>query len=207
MPNRKAENHTEKQNEPIEPDIEQTQAGETETAAVDEQQLLTPEGEIKGDSVEIRIKELEEKLLSAQQQSDENLNGWQRSLAEFSNYKKRTERESDETRTRLKGEILLPLLDAYDDLKLAISDRPLEGETAQWAAGIEMIFLKFQNALNNMGVEAIEENGVPFDPNLHEAITYEKSEDVDEGHVIDVFQSGYRIGERILRPARVRVAS
>jgi molecular chaperone GrpE len=177
-----------------------------EESVVDNEQSTTSEEDAVEDAEKLQIEELEERLLEVQKQADENLNGWQRSLAEFSNYKKRTERESNETRTRLKGEILLPLLDVYDDLKLAIQDRPTEGEAAQWAAGIEMIFLKFQSLLHNMEVEEIEEKDVPFDPNLHEAITYEESDEVEEGYVIDVFQSGYRIGDRILRPARVRVA-
>lgn len=155
---------------------------------------------------EEQMTRLQEELQQAQQQAQENLDGWQRSLAEFANYKKRTERENDETRSRLKGEVLLPLLDVYDDLKLALLDKPKDGDTAQWAAGIEMIYLKIHTLLQNMEVEVIDQKEVPFDPNLHEAITYEESEDVQEGYVIDVFQSGYRVGERVIRPARVRVA-
>ncbi len=153
-----------------------------------------------------QLDRIHEELKQAQEQAQENLDGWQRALAEFANYKKRTERESSETRSRLKGEILLPLLDIYDDLKLALLDKPQDGDASQWAAGIEMIHSKFQTLLQNMEVEVIDQKEVPFDPNLHEAITYEESEDVQEGHVIDVFQSGYRIGERVIRPARVRVA-
>lgn len=217
MSKRKNDNNAEKQTEFNEDFKEDKQAEDAmknanqhdssmEENALDDQQSTTPEEESGENAVKLQIEELEEKLLEVQKQADENLNGWQRSLAEFSNYKKRTERESNETRTRLKGEILLPLLDVYDDLKLALTDKPTEGDAAQWAAGIEMIFLKFQTLLHNMEVEEIEEKGVPFDPNLHEAITYEESDEVEEGYVIDVFQSGYRIGDRILRPARVRVA-
>ena len=156
--------------------------------------------------VEEQITKLQDELQEIRQKADENLDGWQRALAEFSNFKKRTERENTETRIRLKGEILMPLLDVYDDLKLAMPEKPREGDAGQWAAGIEMIFLKFQSQLKNMGVEVIDEKEVPFDPNLHEAIASEESDEVEEGHIIDVFQSGYRIGERVIRPARVRVA-
>jgi len=206
--NKKQENRDNQSPEEIQQAVQEGLTGidakHAENATAAAETVATEDSPAGSDDSELSA--LQEKLLEAQQQADENLEGWQRSLAEFSNFKKRTEQQNEDTRIRLKGELLLPLLDVFDDLKLAMQDRPQEGETVQWAAGIEMIFLKFQNVLNNLEVEEICEKGGPFDPNLHEAITYEESEDVEEGHVIDVFQSGYRIGERIIRPARVRVA-
>ena len=75
-----------------------------------------------------------------------------------------------------------------------------------WASGIELIARKLQNILESEGVKRIEAKGVEFDPNFHEAITHEPSDQVESEHIIDVIQNGYILGERVIRPALVRVA-
>jgi molecular chaperone GrpE len=138
--------------------------------------------------------------------ADEYLDGWQRARAEFANYKKRIEREQDESRSRAAAAVLAKLLPIEDDLLRAVHERP-EGEALQhWAEGIELIERKLAALLEAEGVEVIPAEGAVFDPELHEAVTHEPSDDHNEGQIIEVIQPGYRIGERILRPARVRVA-
>jgi molecular chaperone GrpE len=82
-------------------------------------------------------------------------------------------------------------------------NRP-EGDS--WANGLELIARKFQNILDAEGVKRIEATGKPFDPNFHEAISSEPNDEVESGHVIEVMQNGYMLGERVIRPAMVRVA-
>lgn len=152
------------------------------------------------------VEELRQRLEKAQAEANEYLDGWQRSRAEFANFKKRIEREQDETRQKVAGEILGRYLEILDDLNRALKERPVGPDVAPWAAGIELVQRKLQLILETEGVEPIPAQGLMFDPNMHEAVTFEHSDDHKSGHVIDVIREGYRLGERILRPAQVRVA-
>jgi len=81
-----------------------------------------------------------------------------------------------------------------------------DGETGAWAEGIDMIYRKLKGILEAEGVEEISAEGEAFDPNFHQAITFEESDDHNEGEILGVVQPGYQIGNRIIRPAQVRVA-
>jgi len=139
-------------------------------------------------------------------QAAEYLDGWQRARAELANFKKRVERERLDTYQRAAGDILDQFLDVMDDLERALADRPTEGEAATWAEGIVLVHRKVKGLLESHGVETIGAPGEPFDPTIHDAISHEESEDVQEGRVIDVVKQGYRMGDRVLRAAMVRVA-
>jgi len=107
---------------------------------------------------------------------------------------------------RITGEVITRYLGGVDDLSRALSD-PVNGEDTQdWVAGIDLIYQKFIALLEAEGVEPIEPENVPFDPNFHEAITFEEDDQIESGYVIDYTQRGYTMGERVLRPALVRVA-
>lgn len=149
---------------------------------------------------------LSEELEQVSAQAAEYLDGWQRARAELANYKKRVERERREAYQRAAGDILTQHLEILDDLERALDDRPTEGEAASWADGIELVYRKFQGLLEAYDVEPIEAAGQPFDPNVHEAISHEETDEAKAGYVIDVVKQGYRMGDRVLRPALVRVA-
>jgi molecular chaperone GrpE len=162
-----------------------------------------------GDAVEnsaqwaAEIEALNKKLADAEAKTTEYKDSWLRSQAEFQNYRKRVERDSELTYVSLKGDIAKKILPVLDDLERALQNRPAENP---WASGIELVVRKFQNILESEGIKKIEAVGTEFDPNLHEAISHEPADGVQSGHVIDVVQNGYRIGERVIRPALVRVA-
>jgi len=145
-------------------------------------------------------------LENIQAQADEYLDGWQRARAEFANYKRRIEREQAEARDRIAGNTLVRFLGVMDDLERALKDRPSDGEAASWSEGIELIYRKLSALVIAEGVEEILAEGTSFDPVLHEALSHEESDDHGEGQVIEVVQRGYRMGDRVLRPALVRVA-
>lgn len=149
---------------------------------------------------------LQSELEDIRIKADEYLDGWQRARAEFSNYKKRVQKEREETRTFITAEILAKYLDVVDDFKRALDDQPSDDEIGAWAEGIDMIYRKLKAILEAEGVEEISAEGEAFDPNFHEAITFEESDDHNEGEVLGVVQPGYQIGNRIIRPAKVRVA-
>ena len=97
-------------------------------------------------------------------------------------------------------------LGVMDDLERALTKAPEDEACAEWVAGIELIYAKLKAILEAEGVETIEAEGERFDPNYHEAISYEENDEFEGGSIIEVTQKGYKLGNRILRPAMVRVA-
>lgn len=153
-----------------------------------------------------QVDTLKAELEKAKGEACANLDGWQRERAEFSNYKKRIDRENEQLHQTLTGSVIKKYLVILDDLDLALKARPKEGEGAAWADGIELITRKLQSILDSEGIERINQNKVQFDPNLHEAISNEDNPDFECGEIIEVVRQGYKLGDRILRPAMVRVA-
>jgi molecular chaperone GrpE len=149
---------------------------------------------------------LRQDLEQAQAKAEEYLDGWQRARAEFANYKKRVEREQAQVYQTAAGNILKRYLDVLDDMERALKNRPHKGEGKAWAEGIELIYRKLLTILENEGVKVMQAQGEMFDPNLHEAVTLEDNEQYESGQIIEVLQQGYTLGERVLRPAAVRVA-
>lgn len=159
-----------------------------------------------GDRVQEDITDLKKELEEIRLKSEEYLEGWQRARAEFANFRKRVERDREQTHQVAAGNIMRSFLEVLDDLERALKNRPQEGEGAVWAGGIELIYRKFLKILESQGVKPMQAEGELFDPNLHEAITHEESPDHESGEIIEVVQTGYLIGDRVLRPALVRVA-
>jgi molecular chaperone GrpE len=149
---------------------------------------------------------LQAELDAWQAKANEYLDGWQRSRADFANYKKRVEREQELVYQVAAGSIIKRYLDVLDDLERALKNRPQSGEGAAWAEGIELIYRKLSTLLENEGVRAMQAEGEYFDPNLHEAITQEDNPDLESGQIIEVIKQGYLLGDRVLRPAQVRIA-
>ena len=149
---------------------------------------------------------LQEELQKSKQLAAESFDGWQRERADFSNYKKRVDRENINRRQTIAGEFLKKYLEILDDIQRALKNRPTEGEGATWAAGIELIERKLTNILESEGVTRIPAEKEMFDPTRHEAISSEDSAGHESGEIIEVLQQGYTLDNRVLRPALVRVA-
>jgi len=158
------------------------------------------------DTLRKEVEELTARLADAEQTAGTNLDGWQRERAEFVNYKKRIERDHAQSRQDITGSVIKKYLVILDDLELALKDKPSDPAGAAWASGIELITRKLYTILEGEGVKRIYENKVPFDPNIHEAISHEENPEFESGEVIEVFRQGYTLGDRTLRPAMVRVA-
>lgn len=182
-------NHTDEPIEGENPGALDPQAWMSEEALVDE-----------------AVEELQRHLEATQAKADEYLDGWQRARAEFANYKKRIEREQAIIYQNTAGNVIKRFLEVADDLERALKNRPNDQEGAQWANGIELIYRKVLATIEGEGVTRIEPNGQFFDPTYHEAISQEDSPGYESGQIIEVLQPGYMLGERVLRPARVRVA-
>jgi len=149
------------------------------------------------------LDELKSQLAAAQAQANEYKDGWQRSVADFQNYKRRTDAERAETYQVAVGNIIRSYLPVMDDLERALANRP---ENLPWAEGIELICRKLQTILESEGLKRIDAVGKMFDPNLHEAISQEDSAEQESGYVIAVIRNGYMLGDKVIRPAMVRVA-
>ena len=152
--------------------------------------------------IETLKKDLEESRLKA----SEYLDGWQRSVAEFANYKKRVDRDQGQQYLLTTGNVVKRFLEVVDDMERAMKTRPQNGEEAVWADGIELIQRKLATILEAEGVKTIDVDGKFFDPNFHEAISQEDSPSHQSGQIIGVVKQGYILGDRVLRPALVRVA-
>ncbi|OGN97974.1 MAG: nucleotide exchange factor GrpE [Chloroflexi bacterium RBG_13_50_21] len=190
---------------------------EENKTTIDEEKLQRqPEDQMPSDfeakekavSPEEEINLLRSERDQALEKANEYLEGWQRERAEFFNYKKRMERDLSQGGQNAFGNAIRRYLDIADDLARALKNknRPTEGNGAVWAEGIDLIQRKFICAFEADGVMMMDTKDQYFDPNLHEAISNEDSPDHESGQIIDVVQPGYTLGERVIRPARVRVA-
>ena len=149
-------------------------------------------------SMETKIAELESGLAEAK---DRRL----RLAADFDNFKKRTRQEQLETIQHASADLIARLLPALDDLHKALDHKP-KGVDEAWVKGLELSVRKLDEALSAHGLEPIEAVGARFDPKLHEAIGSEESTDHPEDTVTSELRRGYRIRDRVVRPALVRVA-
>ncbi|HEU4760552.1 MAG TPA: nucleotide exchange factor GrpE [Dehalococcoidia bacterium] len=145
---------------------------------------------------------IEAQLARAREDAQKYLANWQRAEADFQNYKRRAEQERDESRRFGLASLIINVLPILDDFERAFGslDARLAGLT--WFEGIFHIYRKFQQTLQNAGVTAIEAEGQPFDPRYHEAVAHA---DGDDGKVLAEVQRGYKLHDRVLRPAMVVV--
>lgn len=157
----------------------------------------TPKGDVDdGADALAKVKELEEKYL--------------RTYADFDNYRKRVAKEKEEVRQSTSELLLREMLEVKDHLELALSHaRETQGgaELKTLKEGVDLTLKQLQNFLKKFGVEEVKALGEPFNPALHEAIHQEASRDYKPGTVVHVYQKGYVMNGRLLRAARVTVAS
>ena len=150
---------------------------------------------------------MEEKLAAAEAKAAENLEGWQRALAEFDNARKRFQKGRIDARANAMVDIAEQLLPVLDDFDLAFGNVPEEISESEWFGGVELIPRKMFGILEKIGISRVGSVGEPFDPNVHNAIMREDSAEYETDTVIREFQGGYKIGDRVIRPAIVVVAS
>jgi molecular chaperone GrpE len=147
---------------------------------------------------------VEEKLATLEAERDEHLNDLKRVAAEFENYRKRVLRDQESLVARAHERLVKELLPVLDDLERALAAAE-EHEEAKLEEGVRLVHRELATALEREGLAEIETSG-RFDPHVHEALLSQPSE-AEEGSVLEVVQKGYRLGDRVLRPARVVVAA
>ena len=153
------------------------------------------------------FKDLIGQVKQAKAEAAENLDGWQRARAEFANYKRRTAAERVDLIATAGAEVLARALPIMDDFDRAAATLPDELKDQPWINGVLLVQRKLTSLLEQSNVKPLPvQPGDAFDPTRHEAITHEDAADVESGHIIGEVTRGYTLGERVLRPALVRVA-
>jgi molecular chaperone GrpE len=162
--------------------------------------------ETEPETVEIEdMESLKQALAGEREKAEEYLANWQRSQADFINYKRRNEQERQDLSRFANANLILSLLPVLDDLDRALSSTPsARSAKHNWVEGVRLVDRKFRTTLEAQGLTPIKALGEPFDPNFHEALRQDKGE---EGIVIEEFQKGYMMHDRLLRPAKVVVGN
>ncbi len=181
---------------PLADEAKPTAEGATKTASSDQ-----PVGDTAAHLVPI------EQLDAARKEAQDFREGWLRERADFANYKKRIENQMKDMRDNAAVEALMTLLPVIDDFERAMANVPDGLKDNPWISGVGGIHRKFTRLLEEKGVTVIDPVGQLFDPTQHEAVMKEDSDKVESGHVTETLQKGYTRGERVLRPAIVKVAN
>ena len=163
----------------------------------------TPAVEEKKSKKGGKTAELEKKLAAKEEEIASLTDQYQRMLAEYANYKRRTEQEKMQIGLYTKAELLTELLTSVDNMEKAIA-APAGDD---YKTGVDMVLRQFMDTLGKMGLESVGVEGEPFDPNVHNAVMREDADGVEEETVTAVFQKGYKLGDKVLRPAMVKVAN
>ena len=167
------------------------------------EELQNNEAEPEAEETE-DIDSLKQALAEEQNKAAENLANWQRAQADFINFKRRTEQGRLEFNRFANAVLALELLSVLDDLERALEAVPPKLAGNEWVEGVRLVERKFKSSLDGQGITPMESLGEPFDPNFHEAMRQDKGE---EGKIIEVFQKGYMMGDKVLRPAKVVVGN
>ena len=167
-------------------------------------QTVSPSDDLT--DAQARIAELEKQLADASERADRYHSNWQRSAADFQNWKRRTDQEKTEIGRTAEGAMTLELLRVLDDFERAFMALPVELRSLTWIEGVYMIGQKLYALLQARGLTPIDAQGQEFDPFLHEAVLREEgAEGSDALVVVQELQRGYRFHERVIRPTMVKV--
>lgn len=163
----------------------------TETKNTEKVKVEVEKNKNEADDMAAKLNESNEKLL--------------RTLAEYDNFRKRSLKEKEQAYSDSKALVLAELLPVIDNFERAAGNKSASYEDYQ--KGIDMIFSQLSEIIKKLGAESFGESGDDFDPNLHNAVMHIEDENEGENKVIDVFSKGYKLGDKILRPAMVKVAN
>ena len=156
------------------------------------------------EAAEHDVEELSARLVDAEEKRDEYLRDLQRLAADFDNYRKRALRDQEALVARAHERLVTELLPILDDLERALDAAEVHDD-ATVVEGVRLVQRALQSALEREGLAEIETDG-PFDPHVHEALLAQPGDGAEPGSVLQVVQKGYRLGDKVLRPARVVVA-
>lgn len=152
------------------------------------------------------IKKLKEELEKAKEEVQNNLAGWQRAQADYVNFKKETENRQKGIIEFANAAFMAEMLPVYGHFKLALNHIPEDQEDQEWVVGIKQIKKQFQDFLKKYKIEEIKTIGEKFDHSQHEAVAHEEKKGFDEDIIFEEIAPGYTLGDKVLNPAKVKVA-
>lgn len=167
----------------------------------DEEKLVEEEVTQSADEVEVE----EKKEPSAEDQLADLKKQLAYTAAEYANFRARSAKEKEQTYSNAKGNVVAEILPVIDNLERALSQEGDDFEALK--KGVQMTMDQLMQALTKIGVEAYGESGETFDPKLHHAVMHIDDDELDENVITDVFQKGYKINDRVIRPAMVKTAN
>jgi molecular chaperone GrpE len=176
---------------------------EKEKAKLDE----TAESNLDATKEELEMGQEDDVLKKIQEEKEEINSRYLRMTADFQNYKKRVEKEKSDIYNYANEKLILDLLPIVDNLERAIQSSNEEGEDASFKKGVDMVLQQFLDVLNKNGAKEIDAKGQSFDPNYHHAVMQEDHPEYESNTVIEVFQKGYTLNEKVIRPSMVKVAN
>lgn len=154
------------------------------------------------DSKEDELAKVKEELEKQEEKTNEYVSFSQRLQADFENFKKQNERQNKEIIKYANEQLILNILDSYEDLERSLEKSNNEKELRE---GVELIFNKLKNILAKEGLEEIPAEGEKFDPYKHEALMVEKNDDVENGYIIEELMKGYTLKDKVLKYSKVKV--
>ena len=176
----------------------ETAAEETENKAEEKADSKKDKKNKKESKKEIEIKEAAEKLIKEEKEK------YLRLCAEYDNFRKRSQKERESLYADIKADTLLKFLPVYDNLVRALAQSTAD---EAYRKGVEMIMTQFNTTLEKLGITEIEALGKTFDPNMHNAVMHVEDENFGENEVVEVFQKGFKLNDKVIRFAMVKVAN
>jgi molecular chaperone GrpE len=163
--------------------------------------------EVANASLKAKLKELRAQLRAALKERDENLAGWQRAKADLANFRRTAAEDTTRNSARAKGDVVQAVVPALDSFDSAMADSSWNDVDKKWREGVERIAAQFHAALEKEGLTPFGEVGDHFDPEAHECMSVAPTNDLKKDHTLmQVLQRGYKLGNELIRPAKVVVA-
>jgi molecular chaperone GrpE len=180
---------------------EQQEVSEEQEAVSENKETSSPEGEQPAEA-----SSEDNALAELQRQAEDNHSRYLRAQADFDNFRRRTLKEKEELAQYASLKVISQLLPVLDNFERALQTGGEGAESGSFAKGVDMIYRQLNQVLEAEGLKQMEVIGQQFDPELHQAIMQVASEDHDEGIVVEVIQPGYKLKDKVIRPAMVKVS-
>lgn len=163
------------------------------------------EEEVNEEQAQVQVEEEPSELDKIKKELSEKADRLLRTLAEYDNFRKRSQKEKEQAYNDSKASVLSSFLPIIDNIERAAETENTSPE--DYKKGVDMIFGQFSKVISDLGVTSFGEKGDKFDPKLHNAVMHIEDENLGENEIAEVFQKGYMLGDRVLRPATVQVAN
>jgi molecular chaperone GrpE len=171
------------------------------------EQTAEPEIIVEEETEDTSLDELKTKLTEAEQKAEENYQKYLRAQADFDNYRRRTQKEKEDQAKYASLSVIEQLLPALDNFERALTASKGTQDAESLSKGVEMVFRQMEQVLGAEGLEVIPTVGESFDPTVHQAVMQEESDEFESGTVIEELQKGYKLKDKVIRPAMVKVSS